>query len=183
MGRHPNPERRTELLDDIVDYAASHSDITMRPLARDLDVSTYTLTYQFGDRARMLAAAVEHALALQQDGVTGAGNAVSPAALVGAMWWWGSKPANVGLMGLLVRAAIDPAGFGGAGNDVVNVNVNRLAAAYDRDGAGGDTVRSATSTWATLVGLFVDLASTGDRDRCEAAVDSLIRSASKVGAR
>ena len=58
MPRRPNPERRQELEDAIVRYVLTHgiSDLSLRPLAEALDVSTYSLVYHFGSKEGLIAA-------------------------------------------------------------------------------------------------------------------------------
>ncbi|MGI9607470.1 MAG: TetR/AcrR family transcriptional regulator [Acidimicrobiales bacterium] len=56
MGRRPNPQRREELLSEILEYVEKHglADLSLRPLANALGTSTYTLTYQFGSKEELL---------------------------------------------------------------------------------------------------------------------------------
>jgi AcrR family transcriptional regulator len=63
MGRPPNPARRGELLDEIVDYVLERGlvGLSLRPLAKALGVSTYTLTYQLGPKDEMMGEIVKHA--------------------------------------------------------------------------------------------------------------------------
>jgi len=73
VGRKPDPERRTELLDDVVAYFLEHGihQTSLRPLASGLGTSTYTFVYHFGSKeelvSQVLAAIAErHAVALEQ---------------------------------------------------------------------------------------------------------------------
>jgi AcrR family transcriptional regulator len=56
MGRKADPSRKSELREQILDYLLDHSlaTLTFRDLARALDVSTYTLVYQFGTRDELI---------------------------------------------------------------------------------------------------------------------------------
>lgn len=57
MSRKPDPERKAELLVQILDYLVDKplSKLTFRSLAGALGVSTFTLVYQFGTRAELVA--------------------------------------------------------------------------------------------------------------------------------
>ena len=58
MTGRPNPGRRAELLEQILDYLETHAlnSISMRKLAQALGVSTFTLTYQFNSQEELMAA-------------------------------------------------------------------------------------------------------------------------------
>ena len=93
MGRRPNPQRKQDLLEEIVTYLGEHGigDMSLRPLAKRLGTSTYTLTYQFGSKDQLLADAVDFAQA-RQLGVIGQWAAESPAPsaaeLLRRYWDW-----------------------------------------------------------------------------------------------
>lgn len=57
MSRRPERERKSELLVQILDYLVDKplSSLTFRSLANALGVSTFTLVYQFGTRAELVA--------------------------------------------------------------------------------------------------------------------------------
>ncbi len=67
MGRRPDPKRNAELLEMVFDYLKRHgiAGVSMRPLAEALDISTYTLTYQFGSKEELLAAVSRHVSAVE----------------------------------------------------------------------------------------------------------------------
>lgn len=56
MSRRPQPERKAELLVQILDYLLDKplSSLTFRSVASALGVSTFTLVYQFGTRAELV---------------------------------------------------------------------------------------------------------------------------------
>jgi AcrR family transcriptional regulator len=56
VGRKPNPDRKPELLEAVVGYVAEHGlgDLSLRPLAEALGVSTYTLVYHFGSKEQLV---------------------------------------------------------------------------------------------------------------------------------
>jgi AcrR family transcriptional regulator len=186
MGRRPNPQRKQDLLDEIVAYLGDHGigDLSLRPLAKQLGTSTYTLTYQFGSKDGLLADAVRHALARQVGAVSAlvseAGDH-APSDLVRRMWQWSTSPENLGLLRMLLEATTlaysQPEVFGGVGPQVVSEGVGLLRHEMERAGLAGATAqRLATQAYATLIGLQVDLIATGDRLRVGRALDELCRS-------
>ena len=60
MGRRPDPRRKAELLDALVEYLLKHglADLSLRPLAAALKTSPRTLLYHFRSREDMIAAAI-----------------------------------------------------------------------------------------------------------------------------
>ena len=185
MGRRPNPQRKQDLLDEIVAYLGEHGigDLSLRPLAKRLGTSTYTLTYQFGSKDQLLADAVRHALARQMGAVAAlvseAGDP-APSDLVRRMWEWSTSPENLGLVRMLLEATTlaysQPEVFGGVGPQIVSDGVGLLRDEMERVGLAAPTAqRLATQAYATLIGLQVDLIATGDRQRVGRALDELCR--------
>lgn len=183
MGRRPNPQRKQDLLDEIVEYVGEHGigDLSLRPLAKRLGTSTYTLTYQFGSKDQLLTDAVRHGLSVQRQALArllDEGHADRPSALVYAMWEWGSQPQNLRLVRMLLEAATlaqsQPTVFGDVGQQIVNEGVSLLQGSLERAGVPpGRSVGLATQGFASLAGLQLDLIATGDRSRLAAAVDEL----------
>lgn len=73
MGRKPDPERRAELLRDVVGYLLDHGvhQTSLRPLASALKTSTYTFVYHFGTKEDLLSEALDeiairHGAAIEQ---------------------------------------------------------------------------------------------------------------------
>ena len=69
MSRKPDPERKPALLAQILDYLLDKplASLTFRTLAKALDVSTFTLVYQFGTRAELIHDIVGAISARQDD--------------------------------------------------------------------------------------------------------------------
>jgi AcrR family transcriptional regulator len=193
MGRRPNPQRKQDLLDEIVAYLGEHGigDLSLRPLAKRLGTSTYTLTYQFGSKDQLLADAVRHALARQMGAVAAlvseAGDP-APSDLVRRMWEWSTSPENLGLVRMLLEATTlaysQPEVFGGVGPQIVSDGVGLLRDEMERVGLAAPTAqRLATQAYATLIGLQVDLIATGDRQRVGRALDELCRALDETAGR
>lgn len=62
MARPPRPERRTELLDQILDYLLdkTFAGLSFRTLADGLGISSYVLVYHFGNRGELVNQIVGH---------------------------------------------------------------------------------------------------------------------------
>lgn len=181
MGRRPNPQRKQDLLEEIVDYLGENGigDMSLRPLAKRLGTSTYTLTYQFGSKDQLLADAVDFAQA-RQLGVIGRWAAESPAPsaaeLLRRYWQWAARDTNLRVIRMLIEATTlghnHP--FAEVGQRAVQQWITALSEALRRDGLSApDVQRAATQTYATLVGLQVDLIATGDRTRVDRAFEDL----------
>jgi AcrR family transcriptional regulator len=56
--RRPNPDRREELEEAVADYVLTHgiADLSLRPVAEALGVSTYSLVYHFDSKEGLIAA-------------------------------------------------------------------------------------------------------------------------------
>jgi AcrR family transcriptional regulator len=63
--RHPDPERKPQLVIEILDYLLDKplASVSFRTIARALGFSTYTLVYHFGTRANLLSEVVAAASA------------------------------------------------------------------------------------------------------------------------
>jgi AcrR family transcriptional regulator len=184
MGRRPNPQRKHDLLDEIVVYLGETGigDLSLRPLAKCLGTSTYTLTYQFGSKDQLVADAVRHALELRRQSVAElAVEGAPPAELVRRLWSWSTHPPNLRLVRMLLEATTlahsQPAVFGDVGQQVVSQGVGLLSDAIVRAGSSPAIAsRVATQAYGTLVGLQMDLMATGDRERVDLAVEELCHS-------
>ncbi|WP_051427698.1 TetR/AcrR family transcriptional regulator [Arthrobacter sp. H20] len=62
MARPPNPERKRELLDQILDYLLdkTFAGLSFRTLADGLGISSYVLVYHFGNREELVNQIVTH---------------------------------------------------------------------------------------------------------------------------
>ncbi len=62
MARPPKPERKTELLDQIVEYLLdkTFASLSFRTLADGLGISSYVLVYHFGNREELVNEIVRH---------------------------------------------------------------------------------------------------------------------------
>ncbi|MFZ4843199.1 MULTISPECIES: TetR/AcrR family transcriptional regulator [Mycetocola] len=73
MGRPANPNRRPELLSQILEHVAtsSLSRVTFRSLAGALGVSTYVLVYHFGSRRDLIDAILDESVRMRREALEG----------------------------------------------------------------------------------------------------------------
>ncbi|HEX6454655.1 MAG TPA: TetR/AcrR family transcriptional regulator [Trebonia sp.] len=180
-GRPVDHERRAELLDAVVDYTVEHgfSDLSWRPVAAALGVSTTTLVHRFGSKEQMLEAilgrlrdrifeATSNTLG-GQPGLTAAARAV---------WTRTSDPRREPEFRLFFavygRALQAPQQFEGFLERVVADWKRALVDAQGPDADPATATRRATLVIATIRGLLLDLLATGDRDRVQDAAESFL---------
>jgi len=121
MARTVDPSRKPALLQQILDHLLDKplSSLTFRTLAKALDVSTFTLVYQFGSRAdliREIVQAISSRAVLIQDRLA-ADNSTLDTYFEGLVisWEWTLQPRNRQLQRLEFEAgmleALDPEQF------------------------------------------------------------------------
>lgn len=176
MPRKPDPDRRPEILDAIVDYIAANgvADLSLRPLARALGQSTYVLTYHFGDKDGLVEAALTHfedkqrELLLSWRGWTeqrGLGETIR------RFWRFMLEERNLRLL----RVGFEIASSGAVSSFAPKVSadwVDFMAAYFAGQGMRRPQARrEATIHVATINGLLLDYMATGDRKRVDDALD------------
>lgn len=170
MGRPPNPARRGELLDEIVDYVLERGlvGLSLRPLAKALGVSTYTLTYQLGPKDEMMGEIVKHA----ERRLLGELGPLAPAngnGLLGAVWSEEDTDAGHRWTRLLVEVALaSEYGQVSDGQGLLEGRLERIETAVG--GATEERTLLATIANALVVGLTIDRALTHDDERIRASL-------------
>lgn len=110
--RHPDPLRKPQLLAEILEYVLDRplASVSFRTIAKALNVSTYTLVYQFGTRAQLLSDIVA-AVSTRAEGIeTQLHN--NPGTLdvylegLNDSWEWTLQPRNRQLQRLEFEAAL-----------------------------------------------------------------------------
>src|SRR5580692_2119783 len=150
MGRHPDLERRAELLDEVVRYLGRHgiAGVSLRPVARALGVSVNAL--------------VPH---------------ISIAELQRRWWRWINRsPEHLALVRLGLEAATLDATVSGLPGDVRAEQISfwreGIADGLIADGINPeDAEREASLVKATSTGLVLDLLATGHRKRLTDALE------------
>jgi AcrR family transcriptional regulator len=182
MGRRPDPERRAELLDEVVGYLGQHgiAGVSLRPVARELGVSVNALVHHFGSKEQLVVAALRRAAEMQRE-VEGRWRRrvphLSTAELQRRWWRWINRsPDHLALVRLGLEAATLDATVSGLPGDVRAEQISfwreDIAAGLIADGiAPQDAEREASLVKATFTGLVLDLMATGHRKRLTEALD------------
>ncbi|WNI14136.1 TetR/AcrR family transcriptional regulator [Actinacidiphila sp. ITFR-21] len=180
-GRPVDHQRRAELLDAVVDYTVEHgfSEVSWRPVATALGVSTTTLVHRFGTKEQMLAAILGR---LRERIVAATGETLGEqpglAAAARAAWTRTSDPRRWAEFRLFFavygRALQAPEQFAGFLERVVADWMGNLLEAQGPDTDRATATRGATLVVATIRGLLLDLLATGDRDRVQDAAENFL---------
>jgi AcrR family transcriptional regulator len=177
VGRKPDPERRAELLQDVVAYLLDRGihQTSLRPLANELGTSTYTFVYHFGSKEELVTQALGQvakrtALALGEFGKDG-----SVDAFVHDWWDWNVNIDSLRTARVLTDARslvrVQPQLFRPfverAREDLSTALTQRLLA---EDGSAED----APMMVATLTGALSELVGAEGADRGAATVERLL---------
>jgi len=182
VGRLPDVERRNELLDGVVAYLAENglADVSLRPMAKALDVSVNGLVHHFGSKNNIVVAALARANQSQEqvlDRWLGNHPSLSQADLLRRWWRWiTSSSANLAMVRLGIEAAALDATESGLPGPVRaeqiglwRLNVERRLVA---EGVPADVATvEASLVKAMFTGLVVDLLATGERRRLTRALE------------
>ncbi|GHE92345.1 TetR/AcrR family transcriptional regulator [Streptomyces fumanus] len=176
-GRPVDHARRAELLDAVVDYTIEHgfSDLSWRPVAAALGVSTTSLVHRFGSKEQMLQEILGR---LRERIVAAVGPSHGLRADVRAVWERVSDPRRGGEFRLFFavygHALQAPEQFADFLDHVVTDWMNSLREAQGPDTDPVTATRTATLVIATLRGLLLDLLATGDRRRVHDAAEAFL---------
>src|SRR5579859_5977237 len=182
MGRHPDLERRAELLDEVVRYLGRNgiAGVSLRPVARALGVSVNALVHHFGSKDELVVAALRRAAEIQRV-VEGRWRRREPrlsTADLQRRWWrWINRsPEHLALVRLGLEAATLDATISGLPGDVRAEQISfwreGIADGLIADGIKPeDAEREASLVKATFTGLVLDLLATGQRKRLTDALN------------
>jgi len=182
-GRPVDHERRAELLEAVVDYTIERgfSEVSWRPVAPALGVSTTSLVHRFGTKEQMLVAILgrlRERIVEAMSEVAGPRPDLPTAAR--ASWAWTADPKRGAEFRLFFavysRALQAPHQFAGFLERVVADWLNALIEAQGPDTDLATATRTATLVIATIRGLLLDLLATGGRDRVQDAAESFLAS-------
>jgi len=181
VGRPVDHQRRAALLDAVVDYTVEHgfSEVSWRPVAAALGVSTTTLVHRFGTKEQMLEAILgrlRERIFVATSDPTGEQPDLATAAR--AVWTRTSHPQWEAEFRLFFavygRALQAPQQFAGFLERVVADAMSDLRDAQGPDTDATTATRTATLVIATIRGLLLDLLATGDRVRVQDAAESFL---------
>jgi len=175
-------DRRTALLDDVVDYLSERglANVSLRPMARELGVSVNSLMHHFGSKDDLIILALRRSGAVQteiEQRWLARQPRMSQADLLRAWWRWiTASPHNLAIVRLGIEAAAMEATLDGLPRQVRGEQIglwrshiqDRLMA----EGVPSDTaVIEASLAKAMFTGLVVDLLATGQKARLTRALE------------
>ncbi len=179
MGEKPNPTQKAALLTAFVDYVLKNgmSDLSLRPAAAALGTSPRMLLYYYNSKEELLAAAIAQARAREIEmfvrEVQKWGEA-SPAQIFRRVWNWYAAERRAPYLRFFFEvyglALQSPTKFQEflrtVGSDFLSFTEAGLVA---RGFARREARALATLSMASIRGLLLDLMTTGDRARVDAA--------------
>jgi AcrR family transcriptional regulator len=185
MGRPPDHARRSELLDAVAEYLLEHglADLSLRPLAAAIETSPRMLLYHFGSKEQLVVAALGRARERETELFSGwarkMGAAEDPEQLARRVWTWMSDPASEPFMRLFFEvygmALQQPRRYPGFLDRAIEDWLAALSEGLRDAGVDRAIARNAaTLVLAVARGLLLDLLATGDRQRINATIDSLV---------
>lgn len=175
--------RRSELLADIANHlrSAGLADMSLRSIARALDLSAPALLYHFQSKENLLSQALDH---LQQEDLAHLHNAVgrsgSIAASVQALWQQQSaataRKVQLALAEIEGIAANSPERFPAFQQNLVTARIEAFSSALHRAGCPEATRESAAVLLSAVYrGLLLHRHHTDDNDQSNAAMTRLCR--------
>ena len=182
MARLVDFERRTALLDEVVVHLSEHglANVSLRPMAKDLDISVNSLVHHFGSKDDLIIAALRRSGLVQkqveQEWLDRRPH-MSQADLLRSWWRWiNSAPQNLALVRLGIEAAAMEATLGGLPRQVRGEQIGlwrtNIESRLVAEGVPHETaVTEASLTKAMFTGLVVDLLATGQKARLTRALE------------
>ena len=180
-GRPVDHRRRAELLDAITDYAVEQgfSELTWRPVAAALGVTSNTLVHHFGTKEQMFQAVLkrlrERLVAATDEILAGRADLATAARRT---WEWTSDSRRGQEFRLFFavygRALQAPQQFSEFLEQVVADWMGSLCTVQGPEIDPATAARNATLVIATIRGLLLDLLATGDQDRVQDAAEAFL---------
>ena len=182
MARLVDVSRRSALLDEVVVYLSEHglANVSLRPMARELDVSVNSLMHHFGSKDDLIIAALRRTGTVQKDleeRWLKRQPRMSQADLLRAWWRWiTASNHNLAIVRLGIEAAAMEATHAGLPRQVrgeqiglwrSNIESRLVAEGVPPEAA----VIEASLAKAMFTGLVVDLLATGQKARLTRALE------------
>jgi AcrR family transcriptional regulator len=164
MARPVDPARRARLLEAAVDYAVERglSDLTLRPLAEALGVMPNTLVHHFGSKEELLSA-ILNGVRDRLRAMYAQPEARSKRAPLEGVWEWTSSPERLAFF----RSFFEAYGLALHQPERFRPFLERVVA----DWLVSAEPARATLELAVVRGLLLDLLTTGERERVDAAFE------------
>lgn len=184
-GRRRERQRRQQLVADATDYVVEHglSELSLRPLAAALGTSHKTLLYHFGSKEQLFAAILREARNRERLRAVARpvadGDAIPFVDLLSATWKYLSGPSEdafwrfyfeIHALGLRDPERYDEGLRDGVYDWLAMIEAFLTAEGHEPEQA----TRLATLILGTFRGLQLDLLTTGDRERVDAAMQGLV---------
>jgi AcrR family transcriptional regulator len=182
--------RRNELRAGVTDWVLRHGvgGLSLRPLAKALQTSTYSLVYWFGSREGVVAAALETAEERQREMVVGwveEAGVIAPGDLLRRYWKWSASEEGAPYVQLfleVVGLAQHEPNMLSYVERAVHPWRDLLEGAFEAAGLSQrDAAREATLLNASVVGLQLDLATARDPVRTSAGAEALAQRLDELG--
>lgn len=182
MARLVDLDRRTALLDRVVTYLGDHglANVSLRPMAKALDVSVNSLMHHFGSKDDLIIAALRRSGAVQQEVEQrwlARQPRMSQADLLRSWWRWiSSSHENLAIVRLGIEAAAMEATRTGLPRQVRSEQIGLWRSNIEdrlvSEGVDAETaVIEASLAKAMFTGLVVDLLATGQKARLTRALE------------
>lgn len=177
MGRPPDPERRQELLESVVEYVLKNglTGLSLRPLAKGVGTSARMLLYHFESREKLLALVIELIREQLRLFIT-AQATVDRKLSTGLRTFWSlakrpdAQPYVRLFFEVYALALHEPESYGAFLDTVIHGWMVII-----QDGLRDEDTAMATLTISVTRGLLLDLLATRDGERTERALEVFIR--------
>ncbi len=188
MARTPDPDKRAELLRDVVAYFELHgvNDMSLAPMAAALGTSKRMLLYYFGDRGELLSQALDASRPRVGQMFSGVATEADFGEAAHTLWRGltrGDQHRSVRmLLQVLSLAGTDPDTYGLYARKAVEVMLDPIGEALESLGYSPRDARvRATLVVSGLRGLCQDVLVTGESLRVDAAAELVIAAALRRG--
>lgn len=176
MARPPDPSRKQELLERAVDYLATHglAHLTLRPLAEALGVTPHALAHHFGSKEELIEAVTTYVEGRQIQLI---GSALAEGwGGLRRYWDWLMTDNHLGQAHISIEASmLRYRDDRSRPLDLISDWIALFTSILETRGAPrGAAEAIATRIHADLLGLVIDVARTGDVDRCSKTLDYVI---------
>lgn len=182
MARLVDFERRTALLDEVVVYLSEHglTNVSLRPMASELDISVNSLVHHFGSKDDLIIAALRRSGRVQKEVEQRwleRRPDTSQADLLRAWWRWiTATPQNLAIVRLGIEAAAMEATLDGLPRKVRGEQIGlwrtNIESRLVAEGVPYETAAiEASLAKAMFTGLAVDLLATGQKARLTRALE------------
>jgi AcrR family transcriptional regulator len=168
LSRPPDPRRRAQLLGAAVDYAVENglADLTLRPLADALGVMPNTLVHHFGSKEELLSE-ILNGVRDRLRAMRAEMEKDPERAPLEGVWEWTSSPERLAFF----RSFFEAYGLALHQPERYGPFLDRVVSDWLADAERAQlTPAQATLELAVLRGLLLDLLTTGERERVEAAL-------------